>query len=299
MNFEERATTSRTTDSLPVGRRSRRLRWPVRGVVANTAAFVMFCFVLLGVFGSMLTPHNPNEGGVGPQLAHPSGAFWLGTDALGRDEVSRVIAAARPALLAAGEAVLVALLLGTAVGIVSGYIGGFWDNGLSRLMDLLFAMPEYLLAILVIAIIGNGMSNAALAIGVTGIPRFARVVRGATQEIISRSYIDAAHLSGRGRLWVMWRHLIPNIASPLIVITAISLSTAEGAYAALSFLGFGERPPAADYGSMIAAAQSDLLSDPWVVAMPSVAFVILVVAFNVLGDVIRDALDPRSTAKDT
>lgn len=291
------------TENVPAGSaptpdpRRRRRRWPLRGIVPNAAVGIFAGFVFLAVFGDLVAPHNPNGINVGPSLAGPSGRFWLGTDSLGRDELSRVIAAARPALLAAGEAVLVALVIGTALGVVAGYIGGRWDNALSRLMDLLFSMPEYLLAILVIAIIGSGTSNAAIAIGVTGIPRFGRVVRSATQEIASRSYVDAARLSGRGRWWIIRTHLLPNVASPLIVITAISLSTAEGAYAALSFLGFGQRPPSADYGSMIAAAQSDLLSDPWIVIVPSVAFVILVIAFNVLGDVLRDAIDPRITTR--
>ncbi|MFJ6141651.1 ABC transporter permease [Kitasatospora sp. NPDC092286] len=269
-------------------------RRPVRGLVANTAVLLIVGYVLLAVFGSFLAPYGPNEVGAGPRLSAPSAEHWLGTDALGRDQLSRVIAAARPALLSATYAVLFALVIGTSIGIAAGFLGRLWDGILSRLVDLLFAVPEYLLAILVIAVMGSGLLNASLAIGIVSIPRFARIARGSTLEIARRSFVDAARLCGRGRSWIMFRHILPNIASPLVIMTAINLSTAEGAYAALSFLGFGVRPPDADYGSMISSSQQYLLTDPWVVAFPAIAFVLLVLAFNLLGDVLRDRLDPHT-----
>ncbi|MFJ5116818.1 ABC transporter permease [Kitasatospora sp. NPDC088548] len=269
-------------------------RRPVRGLVANTAVLLIVGYVLLAVFGSFLAPYGPNEVGAGPRLSAPSAEHWLGTDALGRDQLSRVIAAARPALLSATYAVLFALVIGTSIGIAAGFLGRLWDGILSRLVDLLFAVPEYLLAILVIAVMGSGLLNASLAIGIVSIPRFARIARGSTLEIARRSFVDAARLCGRGRSWIMFRHILPNIASPLVIMTAINLSTAEGAYAALSFLGFGVRPPDADYGSMISSSQQYLLTDPWVVAFPAIAFVLLVLAFNLLGDILRDRLDPHT-----
>ncbi|MEV7781566.1 ABC transporter permease [Kitasatospora sp. NPDC088351] len=269
-------------------------RRPVRGLVANTAVLLIVGYVLLAVFGSFLAPYGPNEVGAGPRLSAPSAEHWLGTDALGRDQLSRVIAATRPALLSATYAVLFALVIGTSIGIAAGFLGRLWDGILSRLVDLLFAVPEYLLAILVIAVMGSGLLNASLAIGIVSIPRFARIARGSTLEIARRSFVDAARLCGRGRSWIMFRHILPNIASPLVIMTAINLSTAEGAYAALSFLGFGVRPPDADYGSMISSSQQYLLTDPWVVAFPAIAFVLLVLAFNLLGDILRDRLDPHT-----
>jgi peptide/nickel transport system permease protein len=283
--------------STPTRPRTRsRFHWPVHGVVAHVTLVILVVFLILAVFGQFLTPFDPNKVGVGPQLAGPSPRFWLGTDSLGRDELSRIIAGARPAILAAVESIALAGVVGIAIGVIAGYLGGLWDGLLSRLMDLLFAFPEYLLAILVVAILGNGLTNVAIAIGVICVPRFARVARGSTKEVLSRSYVEAAVLSHRGRWWIMWRHVLPNISSPLIVMTAISLSTAEGAYASLAFLGFGELPPTADFGSMIAAAQPYLLSSPWQVLYPSIVFVVLVVAFNLLGDVLRDRLDPRSAS---
>ncbi|WP_283135057.1 ABC transporter permease [Rhizohabitans arisaemae] len=275
-------------------RPSRSVRWPVRGVVANIAIFLILFYVVLAVLGPYLTPFAPNQLNVGPRLSPPSAEHWFGTDALGRDQLSRVVAAAQPALLAAVYAVTFALAIGTVIGIAAGFLGGLWDGALSRLVDLLFAIPEYLLAILVLTIMGSGLINASVAIGIVCIPRFARIARGSTLEIMGRNYIDAARLCGRGRIWIMRRHILPNIASPLVIMTAINLSTAEGAYAALSFLGFGVRPPEADYGSMISSSQQYLLTDPWLVVFPSIAFVVLVLAFNLIGDVMRDRLDPRS-----
>jgi peptide/nickel transport system permease protein len=273
-------------------KRSRR-RTP-GALVARIAVLLIVGYILLAAFGSFVMPYAPNEVGAGPRLSPPSADHWLGTDALGRDQLSRIMAATRPALLSAATAVLFALVIGTAIGIAAGFLGGLWDGFLSRLIDLLFAIPEYLLAILVIAMLGSGLLNASLAIGIVTIPRFARIARGATIEMSQRAFVDAARLCGRGRLWIVCRHILPNIASPLVIMTAINLSTAEGAYAALSFLGFGVRPPDADYGSMISSSQQYLLTDPWVVAFPSIAFVLLVLAFNLLGDVLRDRLDPHT-----
>ncbi|MEU3657140.1 ABC transporter permease [Streptomyces sp. NPDC032161] len=280
--------------SPPASASRRFLRWPVRGLVANIAVLLIIGYIVLAVFGSVITPYEPNEVGVGPRLSSPSPDHWLGTDALGRDQLSRIIAAARPALLSALYAVLFALVIGTTIGIAAGFLGRLWDGVLSRFVDLLFAIPEYLLAILVIAVMGSGLINASLAIGIVSIPRFARIARSSTLEVAQRSFVDAARLCGRGKSWIMFRHVLPNIASPIVIMTAISLSTAEGAYAALSFLGFGVRPPDADYGSMISSSQQYLLTDPWIVAFPAIAFVVLVLAFNLLGDVMRDQLDPHT-----
>ncbi|MDQ1587502.1 MAG: peptide/nickel transport system permease protein [Microbacteriaceae bacterium] len=269
-------------------------RWPFHGVIANGVIGFLLFFVFLAIFGEFISPYAPNRVGVGPALAPPSPQFWFGTDGLGRDQLSRVIASTRPALLSATEAVSLALVVGLAIGIAAGYLGGWWDGALSRIMDLLFAFPEYLLAILVVAVLGSGLTNVAIGVGIICIPRFARAARSATMEVISRGYVEAAVLAGRSRAWIMWRHVLPNIASPLLVMTAITLSTAEGAYASLAFLGFGERPPTADLGSMISAAQPYMTTNPFTVLFPAAVFVVLVLAFNVLGDVLRDLLDPRA-----
>ncbi|MFF4143433.1 ABC transporter permease [Streptomyces sp. NPDC001698] len=288
------SASSASSKGSSAGPRAVRRRWPIRGVLANAALAVLVLYVLAALLGPVIAPYAPNELNAGPRLVGPSASHLFGTDALGRDQFSRVIAAVRPAVEAALISITFAIVVGTAIGTAAGFLRGVTDGILSRVTDLLFAIPEYLLAILVLAIMGSGLVNAALAIGLVIIPRFARIARGATIEVAGRSYIDAARLCGRGRWWILRRHILPNISSPLVIMTAINLSTAEGAYAALSFLGFGVAPPDADFGSMISAAQQYMLTEPWLAAYPALAFVALVLAFNLLGDALRDQLDPRS-----
>ncbi len=269
--------------------RSRSGRWA--GIVGGG---VICLFVLAAALGPLIEPHAPNQPLVGSAFQGPSAHYWFGTDQLGRDEFSRVVAGAGIALGSALGSVVVALVLGAVLGVVSGYRGGSWmDYGVSRGIDLLFAFPEYVLAIIVIAILGPGLINAALAIGIVYTPRFARVVRVATIEVMHCTYVEAARLAGRGRGFIVIRHVLPNVTSPLLVITALSLSSAEGAYAALSFLGFGVPPPQADYGSMLGAAEPYLSSDPWLALFPSMALVLLILGFNLFGDWLRDLLSRR------
>ncbi len=282
--------TETIANTIPRARVRRRL-----SAVGIVAFSVLAVYVLLAFIGPLITPFHPNELNVGPRLGMPSAEFWFGTDALGRDQLSRVLAAIQPAVAAAVAATALALVAGTVLGLIAGFWGGRIDNLISRIVDFLFAIPEYLLAILVLAILGSGLINAAIAIGIVFIPRFARTVRSATQEIMARNYISAARLSGRGRLWIMTRHVLPNITSPLVVIAAINLSMSEGAYAALSFLGFGVRPPNADFGSMIADSLQYLSTDAWLLVPPAAVFVLMILAINLAGDALRDLLDPKST----
>ncbi|GAA1777140.1 ABC transporter permease [Leucobacter iarius] len=281
--------TETIANTIPRPRARKRL-----SAVGTIAFAVLALYVLLAVIGPLIAPHDPNQLNAGPRLGLPSPDFWFGTDALGRDQLSRVLAAIRPAVVAAVAATAIALIFGTVLGLIAGFWGGRVDNIVSRVVDFLFAIPEYLLAILVLAILGSGLLNAAVAIGIVFIPRFARTVRSATQEIMSRNYISAARLSGRGRVWIMGRHVLPNITSPLVVIAAINLSMSEGAYAALSFLGFGVRPPNADFGSMIADSLQYLGSDAWLLVPPAGVFVLMILAINLAGDALRDLLDPKS-----
>ncbi|WP_217136304.1 ABC transporter permease [Leucobacter chinensis] len=281
--------TATIVNTLPE-RAKRKLPSPV-GLVAFS---VIGLFILFAVIGPWVVPYPPNELNVGERLLRPSGEFLFGTDALGRDQLSRVLTAIRPAVIAAFAATGFALILGTLLGIAAGFWGGKVDSIVSRIIDFLFAIPEYLLAILVLAILGRGLMNAAIAIGIVFIPRFARTVRSATQEVMSRNYISAAKLCGRSEMSIMARHVLPNITSPLIVISAINLSMSSGAYAALSFLGFGVRPPDPDFGSMISDSLQYIGSDAWLIVPPAAVFVIFILAINLAGDAIRDLLDPKS-----
>jgi peptide/nickel transport system permease protein len=272
------------------GRRKRKRLSPV-----GTIAFaVLGVFLVLAVIGPWIVPYPPNTIDVGERLLGPSRDFLLGTDALGRDQLSRVVTAVRPAVVAAFAATLFALVAGTVLGLIAGFWGGRIDGIVSRIVDFLFSIPEYLLAILVLAVLGRGLLNAAVAIGIVFIPRFARTVRSATQEVMARNYVSAARLCGRGQAWIMLKHVLPNITSPLIVIAAINLSMSSGAYAALSFLGFGVLPPNPDFGSMISDSLQYIGSDSWLIVPPATTFVVFILAINLAGDALRDLLDPKT-----
>lgn len=265
-----------------------------RSPVGIMSMGVLVVFALLAIFGNALAPFDPNQLNVGPRMSLPSSEFLLGTDALGRDQLSRILAAIQPTVLAAVFATTFALIIGSILGVIAGFWGGRVDNIVSRIIDFLFAIPEYLLAILVLAILGRGLINAAVAIGIVFIPRFARTVRSATEEVMARNYVNAARLSGRSEVRIMVAHVIPNVTSPLVVLAAINLSMSAGTYAALSFLGFGVRPPYADFGSMISDSLQYIGSDPWLIVPPSIVFVTMILAINLAGDLVRDVLDPKS-----
>lgn len=288
----------RTTDDLIERRKKSWWRVLRRSRHANAGgvfgSLIIVVFIVVSIFHGVLQPYNPTSPLARPFL-RPDAQHWFGTDELGRDELSRVMAGTGIALISAFLSVGIALTLGTVLGVASGYRAKTkLDEGVSRLVDILFSFPEYVGAILVIAILGTGLWSACLAIGIIYSPRFARIVRTATVDVTNRAYIDAARLSGRKGRQIVVDHVLPNITSPVMVMIGLSLSNAAGTYAALSFLGFGVAPPAADYGSMLGAAEPYLRSDPLLVIFPAGALVLLIVAFNLLGDWIRDKLARRS-----
>lgn len=254
---------------------------------------IVALYVLVALFGPITAPYGVAKiGGAAPFLG-PSTAHWLGTDSLGRDLFSRLLVGARVGVLVGIASVAIALVLGSAMGTLAGYLGGPVDAGVSLVTDFLFAFPEFLLGIIVIAAMGPGLWHAALAIGIVYTPRFARVARGEVLGMRRASYIEAALLARRSSGWIVWRHILPNVAGPLGVLTALSLSTAQLTYAGLSFLGFGARPPIPDYGQMLATGTVHMLQDPLLVLGPAIALSLLVFGFIVLGDLARDMLDPR------
>lgn len=255
--------------------------------------YVLGVYVILAIIGPRIVPYNPNALNVGPPLTGPSSQHWFGTDELGRDEFSRVIVAVRVAVVVAVASVGLALVVGGLLGILAGYARRGVDSVVSRSMDVVFAFPELILAIILVAALGPSLLTAIIAIAVVYVPRFARVARTATLSVAGRPYVEAARLASASDLRIVFRHVIPNIRTPLIVMTALSMSTAQLSYAALSYLGFGARPPAADYGSMLADAQKFVTFAPWLVIFPGLALVCLIVALNLFGDSLRDALDPH------
>jgi ABC-type dipeptide/oligopeptide/nickel transport system permease subunit len=255
---------------------------------------VVGLFLILAAIGPWITPYDPNVGILTDTLSPPSMAHPFGTDELGRDTLSRVIDGSRIAVVVALLSVAMALVVGVIIGIIAGYSGGWVDTVLIRSQDVLFAFPTLLLAIIIVAVLGPGLFNAVLAIAIVYIPRFARVTRAAALSVRSSEFIDAARLAGVHPVIILIRHMFPNVFPAAIVLAALSTSTAQLAYASLSFLGLGVSPPEADWGSMLSKARDFVTFAPWLVIWPTVALVLLMLAFNVLGDAIRDLLDPRS-----
>lgn len=254
---------------------------------------VLALFLLLAVFGRWIAPFDPNLGVIADALAEPSRAHPFGTDELGRDILSRVIEGSRIAILVAGISVGLALAVGVLLGVVAGYAGGWVDAVVSRALDILFAFPTLLLAIVIVAVLGPGLLNAALAIAIVYTPRFARIARAAALTIATSEFLDAARLAGVRPGTILVRHVLPNVLPSVIVLAALSMSTAQLAYASLSFLGLGVNPPQADWGNMLSKARDFVTLAPWLVIWPTAALVLLMLAFNVLGDAVRDVLDPR------
>ena len=264
-------------------------RPPVRD---QLVVLTLVAYAGLAAFAPVLAPHDPNAVGVAQPLAAPSASLPLGSDQLGRDLLSRLVAASQIAILAAAESVLIAFVAGTLCGVVAGYWGGTVDYLILRLADFLFSFPGFLLAIIVVAALGPGLSQATIAIGIVYTPRFIRVARVQAASVMRSSYVDAARLARRSGPYIVARHVLPNISTPVVVLTALSMSTAQLTYASLSFLGFGARPPQADYGQMLAEGRTYMLQDPRLVLCPAVALALLVLSFNLLGDAVRDRLDP-------
>ncbi len=248
---------------------------------------------IAGLLGPLLLAYGPNQINAQDALQGPSARHWFGTDELGRDQLSRVVAAVPIAFYVSGGSVAIALLIGTAMGLVAGYTGGFVDTVLSWLIGILFSMPALLLALVIVGVFGPGLNNTLIAVAIVYIPRFARIARASTLSVRHRLYIEAARLAGRKPHETLLEHVLPNIMPAVIVQTALSLSTAELAHASLSFLGLGVQPPNADWGNMLAKARGLMTVAPWLVIFPATALVLLIIGFNTLGDALRDVLDPR------
>jgi len=262
-----------------------------RGGVLGVA--VLALFIVLAVVGRLLTPYDPNVGELASTLSGPTWQHLFGTDELGRDTLSRVIDGSRIAVVVAFLSVAIAAVAGVAIGITAGYFGGKIDTVLNRSQDVLFAFPTLLLAIIIVAVLGPGLFNAVLAIAIVYTPRFARIARASALGVKTSEYLEAARLAGVGTPAILVRHMLPNVLPSVIVLAALSMSTAQLAYASLSFLGLGVSPPQADWGSMLSKARDFITIAPWLTVWPIAALVALMLAFNVLGDAIRDVLDPR------
>ena len=265
----------------------------VRNPILLLALSLVLLQLLLSVFADVVAPHDPVAQAVESRMAAPSGEFLLGTDKLGRDVLSRIIHGYRSSLGIAFSAVFVALLLGGSLGIWAGYKGGWIDRVVMRLADVLFAFPIILLAIGVIAILGTNTASTVVAIAVVYSPIFARLMRAPTLVLRSSDYVHAARSFGSGDLRIIWRHIMPNLMSVILVQTSLSLSTAILLEASLSFLGIGAQPPAPSLGRMLSEGRDYMFMAPWASLFSGLAILLASLGFNLLGDGLRDRLDPR------
>jgi peptide/nickel transport system permease protein len=266
-------------------------------VLANRLAVaglvVLAALVLAAILGPTLAPYGANEQAILDRFSGLSGDHWFGTDDLGRDVFSRVLIASRGSLQVGAIAVGIALALGVPIGLVSGYYGRAIDTVLMRLMDIVFSFPAILLAIAVVAVRGPGLTNAMIAIGVVYMPIFARITRGSVITVRGEIYVRAARSLGATDGRILRRHVLPNIVAPIIVQTSLSLAFAILSEAALSFLGLGVQPPQPSWGRMLADGRGFVKQAPWIGIFPGLAILATVMAFNLVGDGLRDALDPR------
>ena len=253
----------------------------------------VFAFVLLiAVLAPVLSPYDPALQNVPIRLNGPSMAHPFGTDDFGRDTLSRIIWGARPIVLVGLSSVVISLLVGALLGMLAGFFGGWIDNAIMRVIDVMLSFPIMLLAILIVATLGPGLTNTIIAIAFAQIPLFARLVRALVLSIAKNDYIDAARVLGVGQSRIMWRHILPNLIGSTIVQATAALALAIGYSAALSFLGLGVQPPTADWGVMISDGRRLIFSNPLVPFIPGAAITATVVGLNFLGDGLRDWFDP-------
>jgi peptide/nickel transport system permease protein len=286
------ATTeaSSAREENPWARAWRRLK---RRKGAMAALAVVVLLVLVAVLAPWIAPYDPTATSFTTVRKAPSWAHWLGTDEVGRDVLSRVIWGARASLSAGLVSVGIAVGAGVPLGLLAGYAGGWIDAVLSRLVDAMLAIPFLILAIALAAFLGPSLSNAMIAIGVTATPVFVRLTRGQTLGAKVEDYVEAARAVGNPHWRIALRHVLPNIVPPLLVQASLAIAGAIIAEAALSFLGLGQQPPAPSWGSMLNSAQRFLAQAPWMAFWPGFAIFFAVLSFNLLGDGLRDALDPR------
>jgi peptide/nickel transport system permease protein len=273
-------------------RRALRRLFKRKGAVIGLV--VVATFILLALFAPFVAPYDPIATSWSLVRKAPSAQHWFGTDDLGRDVLSRVMYGARASLMAGAISVGIALSIGVPLGLLSGYRGGFIDALISRITDAMLACPFLILAIALAAFLGPSLSDAMIAIGISATPIFIRLTRGQVMVVKVEDYVEAARAMGNPRWRIALFHILPNIMPPLLVQATLSIATAIIAEAALSFLGLGQQPPAPSWGSMLNAAQRFLTNAPWMAIWPGLAIFLVVLSLNLVGDGLRDALDPKA-----
>lgn len=265
----------------------RRNRLAIGGII------ILLMFAFMAIFADFITPYDPLNQDWAQVQNSPSFQHPLGTDELGRDMLTRIIFGARISMTIGAISVSIGLFFGGLIGVIAGYFGGWADNILMRAMDIMLAIPYVLLAIAIVAILGPGLWNTMIAIGVVTIPRFARIARSAVLEVSTMDYVEAIKAVGAGHRRILINHILVNSLSPLIVQSTLTLASAILNAAALGFLGLGAQPPTPEWGAMLSDGRKLLMVSPWIVTFPGIAIMLSVLGFNMLGDGLRDALDPK------
>lgn len=262
--------------------------------LTGLGAAIFLLVALAAIFAPLLSGHDPIEQNILDRLEGPSAEFWMGTDAYGRDIYSRLLYGARISLAIGGMAILSAMVIGSAIGIVAGYYGGKTDVVIMQIMDVLLAFPTLILGLIIVAMLGPSMQNMVIAISLTAIPPFARIARAPTIVVKERDFIEACRALGYGDLRIMVYHILPNVLSDILVMASLWLATAIRVEASLSFIGLGVKPPTATWGGMIREGFENILDNPWLSIFPGLAILLVVFSLNLLGDGLRDAIDPKT-----
>ncbi|HLW49106.1 MAG TPA: ABC transporter permease [bacterium] len=264
-----------------------------RNRAGRLGVLIVAAIMLIAEFGPLLAPYGPLSPDYPAARQAPTLGHLGGTDDFGRDILSRTLYGARISLGVGFAGVLLGLIPGVAAGLTAGYYSGGIDAFVMRVVDVMLAFPGILLAIAMVAILGAGIQNVVIAIGIFGFPVYTRIVRGSTLQATGQTYVEAAHAEGARPWRILMQHILPNIFAPIIVISSLQIANAILTEAALSFLGLGAPPPTPEWGAILSGAENDLVTSPYMAVLPGAALVITILGFNLLGDGLRDALDPR------
>jgi len=264
-----------------------------RNHIAIVGLAILVVLIFTAVFADTLAPHSFSKQNLRARLQGPNATYWLGTDEFGRDVLSRLIYGARVSLQVGLIAVSIALVIGGGLGAISGYYGGKLDNIIMRIMDIQLSIPTILLAVAISAALGPGLFNLMVAVGISAIPDFARLIRSSVLSVKELEFVEAAHAMGANDLRVILTHILPNCCAPLIVQSTLRVAHAILAAASLSFIGLGIQPPYPEWGAMLASARGYLRGNAYLSLFPGIAIVVTIIALNLIGDGLRDALDPK------
>lgn len=265
-----------------------------RSSAALSIGIVLLAFiVLVALLAPWIAPHDPDAQNIVKKLSGSSEAFWLGTDAFGRDVLSRIIWGARTSLFVGFVSTVIAVVAGVVIGVISGYYGGKIDRIISSINDILMSFPQIIMGIIIVAVLGPSMTNLIAAIAITAVPAFVRIARGATMAMKERDFVSACRALGYRDGRIMFLHVLPNIADEITVMASLWMATAIRTEASLSFIGLGAPPPTATWGGLVRDGFANLLDAPSLAIYPSIAILILMIGLNLIGDGLRDAVDPR------